>query len=195
MSKKNAQVVQVLAGAAVLAGLGYALTRRSGARSSDSTRPTRSPRRAEPRPVPTVSDIAPKPPTWSHNDPLSSAPDVLDLALDLDGVFDGKAPITAQPSEHVPAPLSGDDQEPPAPEDLGSAWLTQATESERSLGFADTIPDVDDLPKPSADTIPDVDDPLNASNERRDTDDSTEGEDEDETIAEYVRRHRISSAG
>ena len=110
---------------------------------------------------------------------ISSAPDALDIALDLSGVFDvesaSRVPITARPSDHVPALRTGDDEEAPAPEDLGRAWLIQATESEHSLGTADTIPDVENLPRatsPEADGESDID-----------------GIEFDEPTAEYVNVH------
>jgi hypothetical protein len=89
-------------------------------------------------------------------DRISSNPDALDLALNVGGVFDG-------------------DDDAPALEDLGGTWLEQATESDRSLGFADTIPDIEAL--------------LN-SIEKTD-----EGSDDEhaQTTKKYVR-HRISRA-
>jgi len=99
-------------------------------------------------------------------------------------VFDGESAsgvqITARPNVHLAAPHGADDEDAPSPDDLGRAWLEQATESEHSLGVADTIPDVENLPKASR--------ALTLEGE-------LEGEEDDETTAEYVRRHRISSMG
>jgi hypothetical protein len=118
--------------------------------------------------------------------PDALAPDALDIALSLEGVFDGVSDtgsaVTARPNDHVPAPRVPDDDDALAPDDLGPAWLTRATEGEPSLGTADTIPDVDQV-------IPRLDE----LGEGRDLD--GDGIDDDETTAEYVRRHRISSAG
>jgi len=196
VSNRNAQVIAI-AGAAALAGFGYTLARRSGSRAARSQRAS-SKARLRPPPRPADSGVRPAAPTastaqtaqtapeWQESERISSSPDALDLALDLDGVFDGKSAdgseVTAQPNQHVPAPRAGDDDEAPSPEDLGRAWLTSATESEHSLGFADTLPEIEQL-RP---TITDL---------SEDTDSDGDGEDDDETTAEYVRRHRISSAG
>lgn len=114
-----------------------------------------------------------------------TAPDALDLALNLGGVFDGdlgsvlegdwqnEAEVTARASEHVPSPNTADDADAPAPEDLGRSWLEHATESERSLGFADTLPDLEKLPGSS-----------DESSEPPDAED-----DDDETTVKYVRHH------
>jgi len=90
--------------------------------------------------------------------------------------------VTARPNDHLPSPGRVDDQEPPAPEELGRVWLEQATESERSLGFADTIPDLEAALKASGE-FPE----LNALN--------SDEADDDEITAEYVRRYRISATG
>jgi hypothetical protein len=194
--------VIALAGAAALAGIGYTLGRRSGSRAVRSSRepaepvrridartavssPPRSavgaPRRAQPESA--ISELAP------DADRISSAPDALDVALNLDGLFDVESSsgvqLTARINDRLSGPRSGDDADPPAPEDLGRIWLEQATESEQSLGLADTMPDVENLPRPTRDLV-----------EGEALDGETVGdEDEDETTAEYVRRHRISSAG
>jgi hypothetical protein len=91
------------------------------------------------------------------------------------GDWDGAVELTARANDHAPSPSVADDEEAPAPEDLGRSWLEQATESERSLSFADTIPDTESLPGAS--------------------DELGEASDDDETTAEYVRRHRISRTG
>ena len=202
MPNRNAQVMTVLAGAVALAGVGYALAHRSEGRSVRPSRRGRAmrgsaaspPNRAEaarsPAPAPAViaTEPAARPDLDLAAERISSAPDALDIALDLDGVFDGKSEsdvlITARPNEHVPVPRAGDDEEAPAPDDLARTWLTHATESERSLGTADTIPDVEEL-QLSMDQLGDTSD---ASVDAVDDD----AVDDDETTAEYVRRHRIS---
>jgi len=178
-----------LAGAAALAGLAFTLVRSSGARAGRSTRAaTSSPRQREARPTPAESVAASAPASWQDAERISSSPDALDLALDLEGLFDGKLAseieITARPNEHVPAPHSGDDEDAPSPDDLGRAWLLQATESERSLSTADTLPELENLRQSqvSNDLGENADDGLGIG-------------DDDETTAEYVRKHRISSAG
>lgn len=193
MSKSNARVI-ALAGAAALAGIGYTLGRRSGARAVRSTRvpleplrtidarsPMNSPRRSEPESG--ISELA------SDAERISSAPDALDVALNLDSLFDVESSrgvqLTARIADHLSGPRSGYDEDAPAPEDLGRIWLEQATESEHRLGLADTIPDVENLSKASRDLV---------EGEALDGD-AFGDEDLDETTAEYVRRHRISSAG
>ena len=122
---------------------------------------------------------------------MPTAPDALDLALNVGGVFDGDlgrisdddwqsdVEVTARANEHVPAPNTADDEDPPAPEDLGRTWLEQATESERSLGFADTLPDLGNL------TL--------SSDELSSTDEEDE-DDDDETTAQYVRLEHFEAA-
>ena len=115
----------------------------------------------------------------------SSVRDTLDRALNLGGVFDGDlggmgdwedaAELTARANDHAPLPQVPDDEDALAPEDLGRTWLEQATESERSLGSADTMPDIQSLPS--------------ASDELAEADDDDE---DGRTTAEYVRRQRIS---
>ena len=193
MSKRNAPVI-ALAGAAALVGLGYAYARGSGARAARlrSTRTaTHLPQRAEGVEARSALTAARANEAVASQgvrvlfrdaERISSSPDALDVALDLAGVFDGDSSrgvaLTARPHDHVPAPSTIDDEDAPAPEDLGRAWLAQATESERSLGTADTLPDFEQLP--SASDEPEV---------------ASDGEEQDETTAEYVRRHRISSPG
>lgn len=197
MSKNNARVI-ALAGAAALAGIGYTLGRRSGSRPAARPRASTNPSTTNPsrrvespltesalqpaaaarlaQPASHIAELAP------DSERISSAPDALDVALDLNGVFDGESDsgvqLTARPNAHLTAPLSRDDDDAPAPEDLGRAWLEQATESEHSLGLADTIPDVENMPK--AKLV---------------FDETLDSDEDDETTAEYVRRHRISSAG
>jgi len=192
----------VLAGAAALAGVGYAFAHRSSVRSRRGPRGTRVAvargsaaslsNRGKTPPTPTPAAIATEPAsrldaermTGLDAERISSAPDALDVALDLEGLFDGKSEsgvsVTARPHEHIPAPRVGDDEEAPSPDDLASTWLAHATESERSLGTADTIPDVEEVPQ--------------AMDEEGDASDASGDDvDDDETTAEYVRRHRISS--
>jgi len=75
------------------------------------------------------------------------------LALDLDGVFDANSEdaldfVTVHGDTHVPALASADDAEPPAPEDLGTYWLTRATDSERSRDESDLEVEIEGLPTP-----------------------------------------------
>jgi len=193
----------VFASAAALAGVGYALTRRTKrpAAKAPSVRETRDQiaarvlsnlpgfdgtqpmRRTQPMPTP-AAVYTPK--MRSDSEVVPSAPDALDIALSLDGVFDGAsesgAALTARPNDHVPAARTGDDEDAPSPEDLAQTWLAQATESEHSVGTADTIPDVDQVTR-TFDELSNV------------ADEDGDGVDDDETTAEYVRRHQVSRFG
>lgn len=79
----------------------------------------------------------------------SASSDALDVALDLDGIFDAAtdeaAGVTVRSSERVPLASAGDDEDPPGPDDLGRAWLYQATQSEHSFTEAELSIDLDDL--------------------------------------------------
>lgn len=196
MSKSNARVF-VLAGAAALAGLGYTLGRRSSSRALRSTRgaakpvppidaraPLSPPRRAQP--TSDISELA------RDSTRISSAPDALDVAWNLDGLFDAESAsgvqLTARTHDQASAARGRDDEDAPAPEDLGRLWLEQATESNRRLGLADTMPDVENLSKADRDLFE-----AGALGHGYTVGDEAEGE--DETTAEYVRRHRLSSVG
>ncbi len=90
------------------------------------------------------------PAAWESALLAPSAPsDALDLALDLDGLFDAPseqtAAVTARPSDRVPAASSGDDAEASNPDDLGRAWLYQATQGEHSFTEADLSVELEDL--------------------------------------------------
>jgi len=177
MSQKSGSVVKALAGVGVLAGVYYAVTRRKTTRAphnvAPSTRATEEPAPHEPA---TVA-------TWEENAKSVSSPsDALDFALGVDGLGEderesGVEP-TARANDHLPLPRTGDDEDAPSPDDLASAWLAHATESERSLTADDLVPDLDSLERTS--------DELSESY-------SVDGD--DETTREYVRRHRISLLG
>lgn len=158
MSKRNARIVVFVTGAIALASVGFALARRS--RAAGAPAPLAAQREIEPN-----SSLA--------------APE---LALELDDAFapgsaiDEMGEVTARPSEHAPAPASAYDDDAPSPDDLGLAWLKQATESEPAARSSELGVDVDAVS--AADLAPD------------DT-----GDADDETVQEYVRRHRISSIG
>ncbi len=113
----------------------------------------------------------------SEQDRLSLEPqnvdDLFDFAVDS-SLEEAESSIqpTVLPLERVPAPTSVDDDEAPAPEDLGEHWLSQATETESTNDSLDV-------------------ENLSASDVR--PDDTTDGD--DETTREYIRKHRISSMG
>lgn len=146
MSSK-ARLFTLVAGAAALAGLTYgfgrlALRPRSLGASSSAQRAPLTELKAE----------ASTPEAWERALVAQSAPsDALDLALDLDGIFAASADtsgVTARSSDRVPPPSSGDDGDPPSPDSLGRAWLSQATQSERSFTETDLSLSVEDLAAP-----------------------------------------------
>ncbi len=102
--------------------------------------------------------------------------------LDLDGIFDANPEdaleyATVRADTRVPALTSGDDAEPPSPEDLGAYWLTRATDSERSRDESDLELDLDDL-----DGLADPGD--SAEDEHEDEDESEEETDEAVTASD-----------
>ena len=147
----------VLFGAAALSGLTYTVARRSSLK-----RTAESP--VNKRAVELASDARRITRDWESIG--SAGPNLrepLDLALNLGGVFDAAAydepELTARPSDHVPPPVGGDDEDAPSADDLGRNWLTQATQSERSLSELDLAVDVDNIAKPAdEDEIASVDD-------------------------------------
>ncbi|HYP74861.1 MAG TPA: hypothetical protein VER12_02825 [Polyangiaceae bacterium] len=89
--------------------------------------------------------------------------------------------VTQRINELRPSPNAADEPQAPAPEGLERAWIEQATESKRNIGFADTIPDLGAL--------------LNASDQLGALSALNSVEDDDEITAEYVRHQRISKTG
>ena len=87
--------------------------------------------------------------------------DALDVALDLDGIFEPpsapeEAP-TVRTSERAPIATGGDDEEPLSPEDLGRAWLTHATLSERSRRPGDLLEELENIAAEEVDRKSDID--------------------------------------
>jgi len=111
--------------------------------------------------------------------------DMLDVALGSGEPLDDEAGsgVTVRVNDHVPALTTGDDEEAPSPDDLGRAFLSHATESEHSLSPDELIPDVNELPV------------VSAGLGEAGADSDEDGPEEDETTAEYIRRHRISLLG
>lgn len=183
MSKRKTRVLQVLASAAALASLGYTISRRAAPRLVPATRAhagrshapasTRGTRDIPPTPV-----VAPEPLAWDDGARISSAPDALDVALDLEGVFDAEpesgVEVTARLADHAPAPFTGDDEEAPSPDDLGRAFLTHATESEHSASADDVVPELESLAA--------------ANDEYGEADDESEAD--RETVRQYLRSAR-----
>jgi hypothetical protein len=142
----------VVLGVTALAGLTYGVTRRGIQRrlvqplanetlaSSDLS-------------APPVADAPPlSAPDWERltvHSTRGSTPDPLDIAMNLDGIFDGQSEdglaLTVRPSERVRAPFGGDDEEAPNADDLGVAWLTQATQAEHSLRESDLTPELENI--------------------------------------------------
>jgi hypothetical protein len=173
MSQKSGSVLKALAGVAVLAGFCYVVARRN------STRP---PQKVAPSPPALEGSEPAIAAAWEDDAASVSAPsDALDIALGLEGVEEDEGEngveLTARVNDHLPLPRAGDDEDAPAPDELASAWLTHATESERSLTGDDLVPDVESLELTT------------------ELSESYSDEGDDETTREYVRRHRISSRG
>ncbi len=149
MSRNNVWM-PVLAGAAAVAALAYAFTRKS--------RNARPPKAANDvqslEPAQRSSMVVPR-------DELREQ-----LAeLDLDGVFEGDsdeplgvaALTTAQSTPRVPQPAGADDAEAPSPDDLGAFWLTRAAQSEHSLSEGELMLDIDELSLAAPDEEDEID--------------------------------------
>ncbi|MEO6599872.1 MAG: hypothetical protein ABIQ16_08385 [Polyangiaceae bacterium] len=145
MSPK-ARLFTLFAGAAALAGLTYGFGRLALRQRSPAAISEKRAQFAE-----AALEAAPAPQAWElamADQRLSS--DALDLALDLDGIFDGtpgdSSGVTVRSNDRVPVAASGDDEDPPSPDSLGRIWLAQATQSERSFTEADLSTELDELP-------------------------------------------------
>ena len=139
-------------GATALAGLTYGVTRRGFQRRAVSAAPasqTLTAHQTSAAPAVESPEIDAYWEALSAEGPRGSMPDPLDIAMSLDGVFDGQPEaeqaLTARPSDHVPAPFGGDDEEAPSADDLGVAWLAQATQAEHSLRQSDLTPELENL--------------------------------------------------
>ncbi len=142
---KTTRMLTVLAGATALGGLTYTIGRIAmRPRASHAAIARASARTA--RAVQRAANAEP----WQNALRTSvSGSDALDRALDLDGLFDAEplseADVTVQLQGKLPHAASADDADPPGPDDLGKAWLEQATESEHSLREADLAPELENL--------------------------------------------------
>ena len=150
------RILKVLVGAAAVASLTYVVTRRGQQRRAGE--------------VQAANDTAVPPGELSEaqgaagrgweafanewqgedvNPTRGSVPDPLDVALNLEGIFDAEyestPELTVRPDLHLPRPLGGDDEDAPGADDLGRAWLSQATLAERSLRVSDLVPELDDI--------------------------------------------------
>lgn len=147
MVTHSKRVLSWLLGAAALAVLTYSVTRRSLQRRAAADAAASAASESSVANSGKLASSEPPQP-WEELDLRPSTPDALDIALDLEGVFDAtsEAPeATVHFADRVPVALSGDDQEPPAPEDLGRAWLLNATQSELGVSEADLATDLDNL--------------------------------------------------
>ncbi len=152
---KSKVLIPVLAGAAALGAVAYALSR-----------PTRRVAAAAPSPAaeqPALRESMVVPRATLTTDSLD---------LDLDGIFDSNPEdaleyTTVHADTRVPALASADDAEPPSPEDLGAYWLSRATDSERSRDESDLELELDGLaiPDDSADIEEQEDDDALAVND------------------------------
>ena len=167
MSKKT-RLMTVVVGAAALAGFTYSVARRGLHRRAQERATTAD--NAAPHETEGLSDgVAGR--GWEAyanewqgeqvNPTRGSMPDALDVAMNLDGIFDADADgesdmaLTARPDQHLPRPFGADDADAPGPDDLGATWLAQATQSERSLREADLTPELDELDALSLATVDD----------------------------------------
>ncbi len=151
MSNKT-RFLTIVLGAAALAGLTYGVTRRGLQRRFvqplASHTPVSSELSAPPAaaaPSLTASDWE----TLSVHGTRGSNPDPLDIAMNLDGIFEGQSEsgsaLTVRSIDHLPAPLGGDDEEAPSADDLGLAWLTKATQAEHLVGESDLKLEIENL--------------------------------------------------
>ena len=150
VSTKN-RIITMILGATALAGLTYGVTRRGAQRRAIQPPSSQTLASSVARGPATASDAA-HGADWEAlavHDTRASTPDPLDIALSLDGVFDGDSedglPLTVRPNVRVPAPLGGDDEDAPSADDLGLAWLMQATQTEQSLTESDLTPEIDNM--------------------------------------------------
>jgi len=151
VSNKTRTFTLILA-ATALAGLTYGVRRRGVQQRSVPPLANHALERSALGAAPVADARPPTAPDWqtlrgqTTRDP---APDPLDLAMNLSGMFDGQSaagrPLTARPNDHVPPPMSPDDEEAPSADDLGVAWLLQATQSEHSASASDLAPEIENL--------------------------------------------------
>lgn len=150
MSNKN-RFLTIVLGAAALAGLTYGVTRRGQQRRAvqPSASQVLAASESSAAREADAQDFASDWETLTVHGQRRSTPDALDVAMNLDGIFDGgveeELAVTARPSDRVPPPLGGDDEEAPGADDLGRAWLAQATQSEHSARESDLVPEVEEI--------------------------------------------------
>ena len=128
MSKRNTliPVVAGIAGVAVMGTLAYALSRR--AQNAGAPRTARENVQPAPSALPPLRE--------SMVVPRKAVPDPLEIDLILTAYSGRPADTeeaTVQCDVRVPPLSSADDAEPAGPDDLGSYWLSRATQSERSF--------------------------------------------------------------
>ena len=175
------QIMTVVVGAAALAGLTYTVTKRGLQRRANEAffwgetlankqaqAEAADARELEETEAAALELSAQR--DWERElaRPRGSTPEPLDVALNLDGIFDAElddSELTVRPSDHVRGPLNADDEDPPSPDDLGRAWLSQATEAERSATEDDLIANVDEIAV-SAQEIGEADDDELSDEER-----------------------------
>ena len=158
VSNKN-RLLTIVLSAAALAGLTYGVTRRGLQRRSLHSSASHT--LASGQRAPLTADFSPvDSETPSARATRPSTPDPLDVAMNLDGLFDApvdESALTVRTSEHVPLPLGGDDRESPDADDLGLAWLAQATQAEYSMREADLVPALEDIAFAEQDADPEED--------------------------------------
>jgi len=160
------RIFTLVLGAAALAGVTYGVARRGLQRRAVPPLAAQALARSAlgAPPVADAADARPlAAPDWQtlgEQTPRDSTPDSLDLAMNLSGIFDGQSAagraLTARPNDHVPPPTSPDDEVASA-DDLGVAWLMQATQAGHSARGSDLAPEIENLayPEEADDDAPD----------------------------------------
>ena len=157
------RIFSIVLGAAALAGVTYGVARRGLQRRPVPPLANHALERSALGAAP-VADARPlSAPDWAlGGEPTrDSTPDPLDLAMNLSGIFDGQSAaggaLTARPNDHVPPPASPDDEQAASADDLGVAWLMQATQAEHSARGSDMAPEIENLAYSEAADDDDVD--------------------------------------
>jgi hypothetical protein len=142
----------IVLGATALAGLTYGVTRRGFQRRALQPLESQTLTRSAAQAPPNIDAAAPSASDWetlSVHSTRGSNPDALDIAMSLDGIFDGVSEdgraLTVRPNVRVPSPIGGDDEDAPSADDLGLAWLMQATQTEQSLTESDLRPELEEI--------------------------------------------------
>ena len=151
MSNKT-RLFSIVLGAAALAGLTYGVTRRGLQRRTVSPLTSQTltgNATSAPLPAPASILTALDWETLGVQAARDSTPDPLEIALDLDWIFDGQSEdghaVTVRPDIRLPPPHGADDEEASSADDLGLAWLMHATQTEQGLTESDLTPELENI--------------------------------------------------